>query len=347
MSTIRLWTPLIQHLDSKYLNLSVKNPLRRVFLCQKFMKTINKKLLPLIAVNCILMAITVKADNQQLPLSPQEIAKLQRLFPTNSKNTVSDFKIEQPHEHIVWNQTPIDIILPVGKERMITFPIRVDFGYDKSVLSDDKLKVQNNNGTLYLVAKAAFPAQRVQVRCSDTGQIILLNLSAQQNVSTTPLDIVIADKSKQNNNQEEPSRDETITDCPGIANNKVTPVALTRFAAQQLYAPKRLLTQPPFIHRTPMHTSKTIPLLLDGSVIAMPLASWRGGDLFVTAVLMRNQLHQDLSLDSRNLCGTWQTATFFPNSILASAGDQKDSTTVFLVSNRPFAVSLQSCTRGY
>lgn len=104
---------------------------------------------------CIAIQSSVVAESSSLPLSQQEISKLQQLFPENN-NPVSKFQ-EIVHEHVVWNQTPIDVILPVGKERMVSFPMSVEFGYDKSILSDDKLTVQNNNGTLYLFAKSSFP----------------------------------------------------------------------------------------------------------------------------------------------------------------------------------------------
>ena len=77
--------------------------------------------------------------------------------------------------------------------------------------------------------------------------------------------------------------------------------------------------------------------------MALPLASWRGSDLFVTAVLLRNLLSQTISLDPHSLCGTWKAASFFPVAELAPRGNIKDTTTVFLVSKRPFADSLKEC----
>lgn len=282
--------------------------------------------------------------SEPLPLSSQEITKLQHLFSSGSNSSLGTQEI-MPHEHVVWDQTPINIILPVSKERMVSFPMSVEFGYDKSILSDDKLQVQNNNGTLYFLAKSTFASQRVQVKCSDTGQIILLNLSAQKEASNTPLDIVVSSGKKVEEQQLDKAQ--SVNDENTLPKPEMSPVSLTRFAVQQLYAPKRLLSQSPDIFRTPMHTAKTVPLVLDSSVIAMPLASWRSGDLFVTAVLLRNQLHQPLTLDPRNICGNWQTATFFPSNNLAATSSSADSTTAFLISNRPFADSVQICTRGF
>lgn len=300
-----------------------------------------------------LTAKNVLADDQTLPLTPSEIAKLQHVFRASSNRDVN-FQDGPQCEHVVWQQTPIDVTLPIGKERMLSFSGQVSFGYDKNALGDNILGVQNNNGTLYLTAKSAFTTQRVEVKCSDSGQIVLLNLSAQDNASDTPLDVIMASNSaslpsptaSSPASSEQSEQNNSATSSP-YTNNTVSYVELTRFAAQQLYAPKRLLIQPPNIYRTPMHTAKTVPLLLDGSVIAMPLASWRGGDLTVTAVLLRNQLHQANTLDPRTLCGSWQAATFFPQTVLAPAGQRQDSTTVFLIANRAFSDAMQTCLRGF
>jgi integrating conjugative element protein (TIGR03749 family) len=266
-----------------------------------------------------------------LPLSPVEINKLQKLLSESKSNSaVPIFSNQEPHEHVIWNQTPIDVVLPVGIERLVSFSSQVQFGYDKKLLPDDTLQVQNNNGVLYLQAKKEFSKQRVEVKINDSGKIILLNLSAKIGADKTPLEVVLA------------VAPVTVADITNHdhTDKAVSAVTLTRFAVQQLYAPKRLLTQPPNIFRTPMHTQKTVPLMSDGSVLAMPLASWRSGDLYVTAVLLRNQLKQILDLDPRKLNGHWQAATFYPNTVIEKAGTSFDSTTVFLVSKRPFAESL-------
>lgn len=322
----------------------------------------NKKLFKtygiLFCAGALLANICVWADTanyaETLPMSSVDIAKLQRLFSIGGNN----FQMGPPHEHVVWQQTPIDVVLPVGKERMVSFPGAVSFGYDKSVLGDSILGVQNNNSTLYLTAKSAFTTRRVEVKCNDSGQIILLNLSAQANASDTALDIVMAQPQASQALSPPPSLTSNITSASdqsaqstgmssSFTDNTMSYVELTRFAVQQLYAPKRLLVQPPDIYRTPMYTHKTVPLFLDGSVLAMPLASWHGGDLTVTAVLLRNQLQQTNTLDARNLCGSWQAAAFFPQTLLAPAGQRADSTTVFLVANRAFSDAMQTCLRGF
>jgi integrating conjugative element protein (TIGR03749 family) len=292
----------------------------------------------------LVSAEALEMSTPQLPLTSTQVEKLNHLLHVSKPNyQFSSAHAQMPPEHVVWNQTPIAVKLPVGVERMVHFPGAVQVGYDKTVLTDEGIRLQNNGGTLYLLAKKSFSVERIQVKF-ENGRIILLDVSAEKGASATPLDIVVAEDksilvpSEKITQEAQGSVDDSAKNFQSVA---ITPIALTRFVAQQLYAPQRLLTQSESIVRIPMHTKKTVALVLDGSVIAMPLASWRGGDQFVTAVLLRNNLPQSLMLHPGDLCGRWQTATFFPQHQLAPRGNVKDSTTVFLVSHRPFVESLR------
>ncbi len=235
-------------------------------------------------------------------------------------------------EHVVWQRTPIEITLPVGKERFVSFPTEVQFGYNHSLLPDSLLRVQNDNRTLYLLAQKPFSTQRVEVKLN-SGEIILLDIQAKNKASDNPIDIVLP----QLNNSTNVDNDSS--------NESVSYVTLTRYAIQQLYAPERLLKQSNVITRFPMDAPHIVPLFYDGSATAMPLASWRGKDLYITALLIKNTLDQSLRLDPRLLCGAWKAASFYPQSTVAPLGApiNRDATTLFLVSNVPFSNSIQSC----
>jgi integrating conjugative element protein (TIGR03749 family) len=114
-------------------------------------------------------------------------------------------------------------------------------------------------------------------------------------------------------------------------------VALTRYAAQQHYAPARLLSIVPGIVRTPV-TQRPFELVMGGQVDAVPVAAWRAGLHTVTAVKLSNKTRHPVVLDPRQLRGSWLTATFQHNRLLPS-GDDADSTAVYLVSDRPFEAS--------
>jgi integrating conjugative element protein (TIGR03749 family) len=202
------------------------------------------------------------------------------------------------------------------------------------------LRVQNNNGTLYFLAKKPFALQRVVAKLRQ-GTMILLDITAEPNADITPLEIVLS------KNDQKESLSASVTAVSDQMENtpiqRVNYVELNRYAVQRLFAPKRLLKESHHIYRVPMRTKKTVPLMLDGSIVAMPLVSWRSGDITITAVMIRNHLQQPLILDPRRLCGDWLSATFYPRNQLTPEGTATDSTTVFLMAKQPFHQALQLC----
>ena len=115
-------------------------------------------------------------------------------------------------------------------------------------------------------------------------------------------------------------------------------VTLTRFAAQQLYAPARLLNELPGVVRVPVKR-EPVALVRGAAFEAVPLIAWRAGDRFVTAVTLTNTTRYPQILDPRTLRGDWFTATFQHNRVHAP-GSEADRTVVYLISARPFAASL-------
>ena len=234
-------------------------------------------------------------------------------------------------EHVVWDRVPISFAVPVGQERMITFPGTVDVRNNNPKLTTDLISILNNNGTLYIKAKNPFDAIRVPVVMSQTGEVILVDLSAAPNADDSPVDVVLAKK------------DAAISDGGSQPMQKpISYTDLTRFAVQTLYSPERLIESNPRINRAPMYTTKSVNLVYGGNVIAMPLASWRGGDYFVTAVLLKNIWSQTIKVDPRMLKGSWLAASFYPTNYVTKEGSLHDRTTLFLVSNAPFNNALNS-----
>jgi len=121
------------------------------------------------------------------------------------------------------------------------------------------------------------------------------------------------------------------------ATGQYSYVALSRFAAQQLYAPLRLVQARPGIVRVPVGRDP-VDLLRGGKIDALPLVAWQAGGLYITAVKLTNRTDQPQTLDARDLRGPWLTATFQHNRLLA-VGTDADTTAVYLISVRPFEVS--------
>lgn len=231
-------------------------------------------------------------------------------------------------EHLLWEKVPLSIELPINKERLLHFSKTIKIIDQQLSPHLEVLKVQ---GSLYLKAKEAIKESRLIVQLQPEGEVIILNLKANEKANNTnPIEITMEES-----NPEQAS---------ASSHYEYNAIQLTRFAIQALYAPERVREIPEGVYRSPMQTHKNIPLFYGASIEAHPLASWRGGSLYVTAVELKNLLNKEVALHFEDLMGHWQTASFYPKSILAPR-NQHESSMVFLVSEQAFAPSLTAQAR--
>jgi len=231
-------------------------------------------------------------------------------------------------ERIAWRKTPIAVELPVGAERLVHFPGAVKVGVPPQL--QGAVRVQSIDGTLYLLASQPFAATRVIVRAIDNGQVYLLDLSGvADGGGSGPIEIHLPEEARAN------GAEPTAASGPPQYGY----VTLTRFAAQQMYAPARLLHELPGVVRVSIKR-EPVALVRGDTVEAVPLVAWRAGDHYVTAAKLTNMTDRPQTLDPRTLRGRWLTAAFQHNR-LHEAGSEADRTVVYLISDRPFAASLR------
>ena len=236
-------------------------------------------------------------------------------------------------ERLFWDKVPLSITLPVGRERWVTFPGDVRVGMPSEL--SGKVRTQSHNGTVYWLANQSFEAQRIEIHETDGSGIYLVDLSAskEQDIPADPIEVL----NKQAHGVEKADSDSKRRNArtPRKAQKAPGLVTLTRFAAQQLYAPSRMLKASPIIHRVVVTRRALHSLIRGESIEALPVASWQGGELYVTAVQLRNTGTAPVELDPRRIRGRWKAATF-QHGRLHPAGSEADTTAVYLVSDRPF-----------
>lgn len=233
-------------------------------------------------------------------------------------------------ERLFWDKVPLSITLQVGQERLVTFPGDVRVGMPSEL--SGKVRTQSHNGTVYWLANQSFEARRIEIHETDGSGIYLVDLSAsdEQDIPANPIEVLSrqahgVEKAESDGKHRNPRKSRK---APGL-------VTLTRFAAQQLYAPSRMLKASPGIHRIVV-TRRALHNLIRGEPIeALPVASWQGGELYVTAVQLRNTGKAPVELDPRRIRGRWKAATF-QHVRLHPVGSEADTTAVYLVSDRPF-----------
>lgn len=225
----------------------------------------------------------------------------------------------QAVELIRWERLPLAVPLVIGQERVIFVdePVRVGL----SAALAGKLRVQSAGGTLYLLASEVIAPTRLQLQAVDSGELILLDIATTPgDQALEPLRILKADRSTNNEDAPKPATEPTPI-----------PVALTRYAAQSLYAPLRTVEALPGVRPVPLKRRDELPMLLPSeNVASTPIAAWRLGDFWVTAVKLRNRGADSLQLDPRHLQARLYAATF-QHADLGPAGSPEDTTVAYLV----------------
>ena len=241
-----------------------------------------------------------------------------------------------PAERRTWNKTPIAVGLQVNRERLVTFnaPVRLELPGD---LNDSKLRTQivaePDSSTVYWTAVAPFEEHRIQVQDIESGNVYLLDLKASpQLAETNRMEITLPGN---------PASATPANALPQPAEAAGTPdgqpdyVALTRMAAQHLYAPERLLSVPDGVYQAPVRQAPTVNLFRGGRIEATPVIAWRTDSLTITAFRLKNLGASEAALDPRDLRGRWMAATFQHNLLLPN-GDVRDTSAAYLISDTPY-----------
>ncbi|EKC2694511.1 TIGR03749 family integrating conjugative element protein, partial [Salmonella enterica] len=137
------------------------------------------------------------------------------------------------------------------------------------------------------------------------------------------------------NSVRENSRDSWVVNLDLVADEYYHAVlvkrALTRYAAQTLYAPLRTVEALPGIHPLPLRLPAHITTLYPSEPLDIrPLAAWGRGEYSVVALRVRNTGNGKVVTDPRVLAGRFVAATF-QHRWLGPAGQPEDTTTLYLV----------------
>lgn len=168
-------------------------------------------------------------------------------------------------EVVQWENIPLPVTLHVGQERIVDVGKPVRIGYPATL--EGKVRLQSAGGKVFLLANTSFPSTRIQLRNTDSGELILLDIHAIQN--TSPLEPVQISYAPQTSATAK-------TPVPVTASTEPLPVLLVRYAAQNLYAPLRTVEALPGVTPAPVRLAKRITTLLPQQpVTVIPLASWQ------------------------------------------------------------------------
>ena len=240
-------------------------------------------------------------------------------------------------EILRWERLPLAVSLVVDQERIVFIDRNVRVGVPASLTG--RLRVQSAGGALYLRASEPIEPTRLQLQDADNGTLILLDIAAEPAVAgqaaMEPVRIVETEGPTQRYGEAQTSQasdgSAETTSPPRAAHETPVPVVLTRYAAQNLYAPLRTVESVPGVARVNLRRHLPLDTLLPTlPVQARAIAAWRRDDVWVTAVRLANRSTRRLALDPRELQGDFMTAAF-QHSTLGPAGTPEDTSVVYLV----------------
>lgn len=229
-----------------------------------------------------------------------------------------------------WERLPLAVPLVVGQERIVFVDRNIRVGVPASLGS--RLRVQSAAGAIYLLASEPVEPTRLHLQDVDTGTVILLDIAAEPaqegQPPLEPVRIIEAASAAARTDTSE-TGDAATAALP--VRETPQPVILTRFAAQNLYAPLRTVEPVPGVTRTTLRRDLPLDTLLPTlPVQAQALAAWRLDSLWVSAVRLRNTAAHWIDLDPRALQGHFLTATF-QHATLGPSGTPDDTTVIYLV----------------
>lgn len=246
----------------------------------------------------------------------------------------------QAVEILHWERMPLAVPLQVGQERIVFIDRNVRVGVPAGV--GERLRVQSAGGAVYLRASEPIEPTRLQLQDADTGALILLDIAAEPakdgEPALEPVRIVEGATTPASRYGDQPAGADETPLRPGTpastrAARRETPlpVVLTRFAAQNLYAPLRTVEPLPGVARVNLRRDLELDTLMPTlPVSAVALAAWRLEDQWVTAVRLTNDSSGWVTLDPRVLQGDFLTATF-QHEVLGPRGTPEDTTVLYLV----------------
>mgnify|MGYP000141489149 CR=1 FL=1 len=252
----------------------------------------------------------------------------------------------QAVEIIHYQNKPVTIHLQSGVERTIQLGDHVQVGVTPKQEMSRLFRIQSAQGAVHIKPHSDFESERIQLRRMSDGQIVLLDLiSKPAEPEEGPLESVrLYVQGEGEDDQFNTDHVATSLDDKVSAVEAVTPITLTRYVAQKLYAPTRLHKDDARITPVNLSELRGQPIRVftgQASVTteSVPVLAYRSGRYHIAAILIRNTRFQPVQLNYLNLNLPFSHATY-QHHTLQPMGRQGDRTMLYLVSERSMKETL-------
>lgn len=242
------------------------------------------------------------------------------------QGSARDSQANAKPERLEFKRRPLRITLG-SAERLVTFPHPVAISLPAGAEASIEMQIIGRTAYFSMLAPRSAPV-RVLAEDLVTGQTIPLDLLGAEGMDglSPEVEVHYEAEARAEQPQGEPSDEPSpVLDL----------VQLTRYAAQTVYAPRRLKPAADGVSTIPMDSKNIEGLFRGARTRGRPLGQWRSGDLYVTAVQVVNLEKRAVLLDLEQVRGQWIAATL-QHHHLQPAGADLDNTTLYLVCGQPF-----------
>ncbi|RJX68673.1 TIGR03749 family integrating conjugative element protein [Vibrio sinensis] len=241
-----------------------------------------------------------------------------------------------------WEGIPIPLTMTPGKELIVNFAEDVRIAIPAHL--NGVLSTASLGGRIYLSAHRPFESSRLHVERLSDGMRILLDVHADESLTTIPLVDVVLPKhigAPLSHGATAEKNDEPVISASQAL--KMAPQALLiRYAMQSLYSPTHAIELLPGVTRMPMGLSHNLQASAFPywAVEATPIAAWKLGEEVVTAIEVKNLSQRVQELDPRQValggaCITRACMVSFVYPEIAATGSESASSTAFIVTPGP------------
>ena len=230
-------------------------------------------------------------------------------------------------ELVQWERLPIPVPLVKDQERVIFLDKNVRVGVSSQLAG--QLRVQSASGALYLLATDEVEPSRLQVQDVETGELILLDIATVP-AADKPLEPIRILYDGDVQYQRSTESKEQLAKAQNKALSIPAPVALTRYAAQMLYAPMRTVEPVAGLRQVPVKVSGNLPILPMLPIKAEAVAAFKLGSYTLTAVRIQHQRAGKVELDPRDVQANLYSVAF-QHSWLGSLGTPEDTTIAYMI----------------
>lgn len=248
---------------------------------------------------------------------------------------------------LVWNKMPLTVVLPVGEEIRVTFPTDVNLQLPMAV-TENLESLAPNQQIVYWKAKSPFDSVRAIATSTDNDTVYLIDLVAQQGALVESLVIEDPDRVVKQQATASPALQATQEQVQELLDPPE--ILLTRFASQSLYAPRRLMPVNSDIHQQPIAAlPANFPLLrsqMGEQYRYSVVGAWSGYGRYITAVMVINTSAISLQINPGLVMGNFTHITA-QHLTLGAKGSLEDRTTLYLISDTPFASAIMEDGYGY